>query len=93
MPWRGVSARVIEGLSSIFDVPVEEITLAARRGGDLPPPPTTEVAMARVGAPDPRYAGEMDYELPADAAGMASPPIEKPADEWDEIDRAFLGGD
>jgi hypothetical protein len=92
LPWRGVSARVLEGLSSIFDVPVEEITLAARRGGDVPPPPTTEAAMARVGAPDPRYAGEMDSEVPADAAGMASPPIEKPADEWDEIDRAFLGG-
>ena len=92
LPWRGVSARVLEGLSSIFDVPIDEITLAARRGGDIPPPPTTEAAMARVGAPDPRYAGEMDSELPADADGMASPPIEKPADEWDEIDRAFLGG-
>ena len=92
LPWRGVSARVLEGLSSIFDVSVEEITLAARRGGDVPPPPTTEAAMARVGAPDPRYTGDLDSDVPEDAAGMASPPIEKPTTEWDEIDRAFLGG-
>lgn len=92
LPWRGVSARVLEGLGSIFEVPVEELSLAAKRGGDVPPPPTTEVAMARVGAPDPRYVSDLDSASAGDTAGMASPPIEKPAAEWDEIDRAFLGG-
>ena len=93
LPWRGVSARVLDGLSSIFDVPVEELTLAARRGGDVPPPPTTEAAMARVGAPDPRYASDLDVAGAPEDPGMQSPPIEKPPDQWDEIDRAFLGGD
>lgn len=93
LPWRGVSSRVIEGLSSIFEVPVEEIETAARRGGDLPPPETTEAAMARVGAPDPRYSSDLDLTGADELAGMASPPIEKPPADWDEIDRAFLGGD
>ena len=92
LPWRGVSTRVLDGLSSIFDVPVEELTLAARRGGDVPPPSTTEAAMARVGAPDPRYASDLDSSGVPEDAGMQSPPIEKPAEQWDEIDRAFLGG-
>lgn len=92
LPWRGVSARVLEGLSSIFEVSVEELTLAARRGGDVPPPPTTEAAMARVGAPDPRYGSDLDAPGSPGDASMQSPPIEKPSDQWDEIDRAFLGG-
>lgn len=93
LPWRGVSSRVIEGLGSIFDIPAEEIERAARRGGDLPPPATTEAAMARVGAPDPRFTDDPDLTTGDTFEGMASPPIEKPAAEWDEIDRAFLGGD
>ena len=93
LPWRGVSNRVLEGLGSIFEVSVEELKMAARRGGDLPPPATAEAAMARVGAPDPRYANELDSTTAEETAGMASPAAEKPQSEWDDIDLAFLGGD
>jgi len=84
LPWQGVSASVIDSLASIFGVTADLLRRSATRGGGMASP-GTEVAMARVGAPDPDYAGGR-------RVGAAGAEASIPESEWDEVDRLFRSG-
>ena len=84
LPWQGVSTSVIDSLASIFGVTAGLLRRSASRGGGMATP-GTEVAMARVGIPNPYYAGGRRVEA-AEAEASA------PESEWDDVDRLFRAG-
>ncbi len=81
----GVSQNVLAALAGIVGVSAESLRSAGR---SLHPPEggvAEEVAFARIGFPDERYARE---------EAAAGPPQPAPAEpeEWDEVDELFRGG-
>jgi hypothetical protein len=84
LPESGVSTTVLEALGKIIDSTSE----ALRKAGQMPapgPPRTDEAAVfARA------TYGQSAAEAPTDAQELAA--RERPAEEWDEVDRLFRGG-
>ncbi len=84
LPESGVSDTVLEALGKIVDSTAD----ALRKAGQMPapgPPRTDEGAVfARA------TYGEPAAEAPADTGELAA--RERPAEDWDEVDRLFRGG-
>ena len=78
----GVSRRVLDALAGIFGVSTRELESAGAFGSA--PEPGGGAVFARP------LEGELAYDVNSEALAYRSP--DKPPEEWDEVDRLFLGG-